>query len=300
MSRPVPAIIQAALNGGRSRAECAAVPITPGELAAEARRCAAGASVAHFHAQRDDGGWLADPILYAEAIRQIRAAAPGLLISITSLRSAGVSVATIVALLATLAADPATCPDLISVNIGHSVGWEPVAGGGRRTAHYPNDYEDIVALLAACRSHRIVPELGVLDRGFLSNVVALRDDGLLPARPWFLLELDTPAFGAGRQVAPATVENYDFLAACWREQFPNTAHVAHGVGVATYPLVARALASGAGGRVGFEDATMLPDGGAARSNAELVAWATARARACGREPATAAETRAIIGLTAAR
>jgi uncharacterized protein (DUF849 family) len=165
----------------------------------------------------------------------------------------------------------------------------------RRTVHYPNDYSDIAALLAICRAHGIGPELGVMDLGFLSNVVALRDDGLLPARPWFLLELDSPAFGGGRQVAPATVANYDFLAGSLREHFPQAAHAAHGVELPGFAVVERALATGAQVRVGFEDAVHLPDGRLAGGNADLVAWAVGAARGVGREPATPAQARALIG-----
>ncbi len=291
-----PAIIEAALNGGQSRVANPAVPLAPTEVAAEARRCAdAGASVVHFHAQEADGGWLADVSWYAEAIGRVRDAAPGLLISVTSIRPASVGVATITALLGTLAAAPHTRPDLLSINLGHIVAWERASGtGGRRTAHFPNDYADIAALLAVCRAHRVTPELGVMDLGFLSNAVALRDDGLLPTSAWFLLELDSPAWGTGRQVAPATVANHDFLAAALREHFPRAAWAAHGVGLPGYAVVARALATGGHARVGFEDAVQLPDGGLAGSNAALVAWAVATARAAGREPATPAEARAII------
>ena len=298
MTLTAPVIIQAALNGGRSRAECPGVPISPAEIAEEARRCAAaGASVVHFHAQREDGGWLADRALYAEAIRQIRAVAPELLIGITSLRPAEVPVATIIESLRSLATDPATRPELLSINLGHIVAWERQPGDvGRRTVHYPNGYEEIAALLAVCRLGGITPELGVMDLGFLSNAVTLRDDGLLSSRPWFLLELDTPMFGAGRQVAPATVANYDHLARVCGEQFPGSAWAAHGVGLPTYAVVTRALATGAGARVGFEDAVALPDGRPAESNAELVAWAAAQARDLDRRPATFDEARRIIGV----
>jgi 3-keto-5-aminohexanoate cleavage enzyme len=59
-----------------------------------------------------------------------------------------------------------------------------------------------------------------------------------------------------------------------------------------------ALAIGLGGhvRVGWEDYPYLPNGKAARSNAELVEVAVAMARAIGREIATPDEARAIIGL----
>lgn len=292
-------IIEAALNGGRSRAEHAAVPLTPEEVANEARRCAeAGAAVVHFHAQDAEGNWRADAGWYAAAIRAIRAAAPGLLVSLTSLRPEGVPVATVVELLAALAADPATRPDLASVNLGHIVAWErDGVPPGRRTRHYPNSHEDLAATLAACARAGIVPELGLMDIGFIGNAVALRHDGLLPALPWFLLELDTPAFGSGRQVAPATVENYDFLAHLLREQFPAAPWAAHGHGLAGYAILERAIATGAHVRVGFEDMLHLPDGSLAPSNAAQVEWAVAAARTAGREPLTGEAARGVIGVS---
>lgn len=293
-------IVEAALNGGRDRAENPGVPYTPGEVAEEARRCAeAGAQVVHFHARGGDGGWSADAGWYAEAIRLARERAPRLLVSATSLRPAGVPVGTVVGLLDDLAAAGAK-PDLISVNVGHIVVWEPVAAakGGlkRRTLHYPNDYADVVALLAACRRHGVAPELGLMDLGFVSQLAALVADGVAGEPAWLLLELDTPASGAGTQVAPATAANYEALAAAVRGQFPRAAWAAHGAGVATYDVALRALEDGprAHVRMGLEDSAVLPDGRPARSNAEQVAWAVERARERGRRLATAEEARGII------
>jgi uncharacterized protein (DUF849 family) len=305
MPMDIPVIIEAALNGGRDRSEHTRVPYTPEEVAAEAARGAqAGATVVHLHARTPDGGWSADPGWYAEAIRRIREAAPDVLISLTSLRPAGVPVSSVLDTLHALAADSATRLDLISVNVGHIALWEPVAPSEgqehaprRRTRHFPNDYEDIAAVLSACRATGVIPELGIMDLGFLSQAVALRADGLLPTVPWLLLELDSPAWGSGNQVAPATAANYDVLAAHMRAWFPGSSWAAHGAGIATYEIVLRALADGphAHVRVGFEDTVEGPDGLLAESNAALVAWAVARARERGRRPATPSEAQAIIG-----
>lgn len=292
-------VIEAALNGGRDRAENDAVPFTAGELAAEARRCAEeGATVFHVHGRADDGGWTADPARYAEVMRDLREAVPHGLVSITSIRPESVRVDAILDLLGALASDPATRPDLVSVNLGHIAIWEPVTAETtpRRTIHYPNAYDDVTRLLSACAAHGIQPELGVMDLGFVSNAAALRDDGVLPERPWFLVELDSPAFGSGIQVAPSTVANYDALAASMRLHFPAARWAAHGQGVAGYAVLERALANGAHVRVGFEDAIQLPDGRLARSNAELVRWAVEAVWKAGRTPATIEEARAIAGL----
>jgi uncharacterized protein (DUF849 family) len=220
------------------------------------------------------------------------------LISITSLRPAGVAVSIVLEVLMALAADPETRPDLVSINLGHITAWEPPAtarSGRRRTLHYPNDYEDIAALLAVCRDTGITPELGLMDLGFISNAVALRDDGLLPERPWFLVELDSPAYGSGRQVAPSTPDNYATFSALLREHFPGATWAGHGVERAGYAVLRRALEDGAHIRVGFEDAIHLPDGRRASGNAVLVGWAVGAANELGRPPATAMQARALIG-----
>lgn len=306
-----PVIVEAALNGGRERREHPRVPYSPAETVTDALACAAaGATVVHLHARNRLGAWSASPAWYGDTIRRIRREAPNLLISITSLRPASVPADIIVNLLAALAGNPETTPDLISVNLGHITLWEPMnqpehqatfAGGGgggpyRRTVHYPNGYGDIVAILRACRAHRIAPELGVMDLGFISNAVTLRNDGVLPDHPWCLLELDSPAYGAGAQVTPSTVEDYDLLAARLSRYLPGARWAAHGHGQPGFEVIRRALMTGAHVRVGLEDSVVGPDGKRAESNAALVAWAVQEARAAGRRLATSAEARAIIGL----
>ena len=291
-------VIEAALNGGRDRSENEAVPYTAGELAAEARRCAdEGATVFHVHARADNGGWTVDPARDAAGLRELRGTVPHRLVSITSLRPDGVRVEEILNLLGRLSGEPATTPDMISVNLGHIVAWEPIASGAgrRRTTHYPNAYEEVARLLAACETHGVWPELGMMDLGFVANAVVLRDDGVLPQLPWFLIELDSPTYHSGVQVAPSTAANYDALATPLRQHFPAARWAAHGQGVAGYAVIERALTGGEHVRVGFEDAIQLPDGRLARSNAELVRWAVEAVHEVGRTPATVEEARVITG-----
>lgn len=282
-------IIAAALNGGRLRSEHPHIPYTPTELADDARACAAaGACIVHLHARASDGGWTVDPALYAEALRRVRAATPATLIGITSLRPAGEPITTLLTLLRTLAGDDATRPDLLSINLGHITVW------GDATLHYPNDYADVAALLDTCRATGVTPELGVMDIGFVSNAVRLRDAGLLPEPPWFLIELDSPGYGRGGQVAPASAANYRVLAERVRENFPTANWAAHGMDVAGFGVLHEALLTGAHLRVGFEDAICLPSGTLAADNADLVRWAVSAARDHGRQPATPAQARALL------
>jgi 3-keto-5-aminohexanoate cleavage enzyme len=288
-----PIVIEAALNGGRSRTEHSGIPLTPDEVTREAVQCfEAGACVAHIHARAKDGGWSADPEWYREAIRSIRAAAAEMLISITSIRPAGTPVESLIGMLEALAAEPAARPDLISVNLGHIAEWDPQSG---ETAHFPNDFSDVTRLLKACVDLGIVPELGVMGFGFLSNAVMLREAGLLPNDPWFLVELDSPGYGRGPQVIPATVENYDALSTALRSQFPSARWAAHGNGSATFAVLRRAIATGAHVRVGFEDTVLDEEGRWSAGNAEQMRWAVDVAGTFGRGPASPDQARQIIG-----
>jgi len=296
--RPAPVIIEAALNGGRSRREHPGVPCTPAEVAAAALDAAdAGASIVHIHARSGDE-WSASPAWYADAISLIRRSESAPLVSITSLRPAGVPGNAVVSLLDVLCRGRRTAPDLISVNLGHIVSWRPPAPfapmpPARATDHFTNDHNDLIAILTACDRFGVTPELGVMDLGFINNAVALRAEGVLAERPWFLVELDSPAYGSGRQVAASTAEDYDVLASRVRAQFPNAALAAHGVDAPGYAVLRRALADGGHLRVGFEDSIVLPDGVRADTNVDLVHWAVQAAEKAGRPIADTEEARRI-------
>jgi uncharacterized protein (DUF849 family) len=81
----VPPLLQACLNGGRTAAEHPAVPRTPAELAADGRAAVdAGAQVLHFHAYGSGGRESLAAAPCAEALRAVRAACPGVIISLTT------------------------------------------------------------------------------------------------------------------------------------------------------------------------------------------------------------------------
>jgi 3-keto-5-aminohexanoate cleavage enzyme len=63
-------------------------------------------------------------------------------------------------------------------------------------------------------------------------------------------------------------------------------------------LVAAALTLGGSIRVGLEDNLYLPDGRMASSNGELIAKARQMTEDIGRRPATVAEARAMLGVSA--
>ncbi len=84
----------------------------------------------------------------------------------------------------------------------------------------------------------------------------------------------------------------------WRTTCPPEKH--HwgviGIGREQWMLVASALTLGGSIRVGLEDNFYLPDGTMARSNGDLIAKARQMTEDAGRRPATVAEARALLGI----
>jgi 3-keto-5-aminohexanoate cleavage enzyme len=306
-----PVLVQVAINGGRDRREHPAIPYTPEEAATEAIACIdAGAALVLLRARGRYGAWSASPAWYSHAIRRIRHYRPDALIGIPAIRPETIPVDVILGLLVTLSNSAATRPDLLSVNLGHVMVWEAIAPGdaaagrpiprpvrglglSRRTVHYPSSYGDIVALLDACRSGGIVPELAIHDLGSVNNAVTLAADGLLPLAPWCRVAVDGPVTSTGS--ASAEAEDYDVLADRIARRLPGAGWVGHGTGRAGFAVTEQALVTGAHLRVGFEDSVVAPDGTRAPSNADLVAWAAGRVRAERRAIADAGQARRIIG-----
>lgn len=85
----MPPLLEVALNGARTDAEHPAIPRAPAQLAAAAADAVAtGANVVHLHAFDADGNETLAAEPCAAAVRAVRAACPGIPISLTT--SAGV------------------------------------------------------------------------------------------------------------------------------------------------------------------------------------------------------------------
>jgi uncharacterized protein (DUF849 family) len=115
--------VKACLNGARTRAEHAAVPQTPRELAADARAVRrAGAFAVHVHPREAGGAQTMDAAACDAAVAAIRAAVPGLPVGLSTAE--------------TIEPDPfarATAvkgwrrpPDFVSVNVSE-LGWAGIA-----------------------------------------------------------------------------------------------------------------------------------------------------------------------------
>jgi uncharacterized protein (DUF849 family) len=234
-------LLQACLNGRRSRAEHPAVPLTAAELASDAPRAlAAGARELHVHPRGADERDTVEPAAVAEAVRAIRAACPGVRLGLTTgLWTTGGDPERRQALVA--AWDE--LPDYVSANLD-----EPGIG-------------ELCALLAG---RGVGIEAGLWT---VADAHALLDSDIVPLR--VLVETSD---GDAQDPVAAAGEIERLLV----ERGVTAPQLHHGAEDDAWEMVDAALARGRDIRIGLEDTTVMPDGSRARDNAQLVAEAARR------------------------
>jgi len=285
MSLDDPVIITCAISGAlASREQCPAIPYTPAEYAAEARRIAdEGGVMIHVHARRPDG----TPSHAVEDFRAIteaiRAEVADEVIVNYSTGAVGVPLSERIAYLRALR------PEVAALNMGsmNYAKYSPRRRDFVFSAVFANPFDEIIALLRAMTEAGIKPEHECFDTGHVGSLAPLIDMGLLraPLQVSFVMGV----LGG----VPATARNLAAMA----DNLPAGAHWGViGVSRAQWMLVAAALTLGGSVRVGLEDNLYLPDGTMARSNGELVAKARQLTLDVGRRPATVAQARAMLGI----
>lgn len=139
----------------------------------------------------------------------------------------------------------------------------------------------------AIREAGVLPELEVFDSGDIRLAQQLINDGVLASPPLFQLVLGI------RYGFPGTPEALMFA----KSLLPGDARwAAMGIGQMEFPIVAQSAILGGHIRVGLEDNLYIEKGVYAPSNAVLVERAVSLVRLLGKEVATPAEARAILGL----
>jgi len=268
-----------------SREQCPAIPYTPAEYAAEARRVVdEGGVMVHLHARRPDG----TPSFAVEDFRAIteaiRAEVGDAVIVNYSTGALGVPIETRLTYLRELR------PEIGALNMG-SMNYAKYSSRRRDFVFqtvFENSFETIRTFLAAMREEGIRPEHECFDSGHVASLDPLLDMGALepPLQVSFVM-------GVTGGIRP-TARNLAHMA----EQVPDVPHEWGVIGVSRnqWTLVSAALALGGNVRVGLEDNFYLPDGAMARSNGDLVAKARTLTEDVGRRVATVAEARALLGV----
>jgi 3-keto-5-aminohexanoate cleavage enzyme len=279
-----PAIITCSISGSLAdRTQCPAIPYTPAEYAAEARRAVdEGAAMIHIHARRTDGA----PSYEVEdfqAIADAIVAEVGDVIVNFSTGAIGVPIAKRVAYLR------GCRPDVAALNMG-SMNYAKYSRKRKDfvfTAVFANPFEEIIELLEAMNELAIRPEHECFDVGHVGSLEPLVDMGVL--HPPLHVSC---VMGVTGGIPPST-RNLALMA----DNVPAGAHWGViGISRRQWMLVAAALTLGGSVRVGLEDNFYLPDGTMARSNGELIAKARQLTEDVGRRAATVPEARAMLGV----
>jgi uncharacterized protein (DUF849 family) len=226
-------LIQAAINGGRTREAHLAVPITSAQQAEEAAAAvAAGAGAIHVHVRGSDGRESLAPDDVASALSAIRTACPGIAV--------GVSTG------AWIAADPGQRLSLVK-------GWTVHPDFASVNLHEDGALELITLLL----DRQVGVEAGVWNPGAAR---ALRASSLAHECLRVLIE---PAEDGGDPMTNFTQIETELGPAA-------PSRLLHGLDDTAWDFVALAAGRGYDTRTGFEDTLRLPDGTFAKNNAALV------------------------------
>jgi 3-keto-5-aminohexanoate cleavage enzyme len=271
-----PVILTAAVVGAEvTRAQNPAVPYTPAEIAAAAVEAwREGAAALHLHARWPDGRPSQRPEHFREIIDRIREAGCDAVVQCSTGGAVGMSVEERLGALVD-GAEMGTL-NLGTMNFGDQI--------------FANARPDIVRIAARLAERGLRAECEVYDAGMLETLRWLLERGLL-SRPYHVqFVLGVPGGMAG------TERNLRFL----QEGLPEPAHWSvAGIGRCELPMAEVALRLGGHVRVGLEDNLFARKGVLARGSGELVALARKLAAAAGREPATPAQARAILGIATA-
>jgi 3-keto-5-aminohexanoate cleavage enzyme len=283
MSLDHPVILTCAISGTvANRDQCPAIPYTPEEYAAEARRIVdEGGAMIHIHARRPNGA----PSYEVEDFRAITEAIlaeVGDVVINYSTGAIGVPVEKRIAYLRELR------PDVGALNMG-SMNY---AKYSRRRKDFvfktvfENSFDTIIEFVTAMNELGIRPEHECFDSGHVANLDPLIDMGLL-SEP---LQVSC-VMGVTGGIRP-TPKNLAHMS----EQVPDVRSNWGVIGISRdqWRLIAAAAALGGNVRAGLEDNFYLPDGEMARSNGDLIAKAREIVENAGRRVATVDEARTLL------
>jgi 3-keto-5-aminohexanoate cleavage enzyme len=282
-----PVVITNSISGTvANRDQCPAIPYTPEEYAAEARRVVdEGGSMIHIHARTQDG----TPSYEVEDFRAITEAILAEVDDVVinySTGAIGVPIEKRLEYLRELR------PDIAALNMG-SMNYAKYSARRKDfvfKAVLENSFDTIMEFIQTMTELGIRPEHECFDSGHVANLDPLIDMGML-GEP---LQISC-VMGVTGGIRP-TPQNLAHMA----DQIPGRADGPNnwgviGIGRGQWRLVAAAAALGGNVRVGLEDNFYLPDGEMARSNGDLIAKARRMVEDVGRRPATVAEARQLLG-----
>lgn len=270
---PRPVILTAAIVGAEvTRSQTPHVPVTAEEIAIEAERCAAaGAAVLHLHVRNADGSPSQSGELFKRAIEAIQKRTD-VIIQTSTGGAVGMSVEE--------RAGPLSCkPEMATLNCGSVNFGDEI---------FENPRPLIRDLARRIREAGSVPELECYEVGHIDEAKALVKEGLLGEPLHFQFVLG---------IAGAIAAREDVLRFLVSQVPDGATWGVAAVGRFQQPMTELAMTLGGHARVGLEDNIYLEKGVLSEGSAPLVQRAATFAASIGREVATPARARALLGLT---
>ncbi len=295
-------IVTAALTGAiHTPTMSPYLPITPDELAEEARRAyEAGSAVVHVHARNPETGQpSADSKLFGEILAKIKAKSRAVICTTTG-GGFGMTVEQRVSVV------KAYSPELASLNAGSlnfalhpllekikefKYDWEPQYLGMSEDFIFPNTFKTLTEFSRFFAEEDTKPEFEIYDAGMLNNLAFLlsRSNIRKPVYLQFVLGI----LGG----LPATVNNLVFLYNSAREIIgEDFVWSVCAAGRNQFKMCNLALLMGGNTRVGLEDNLFLEKGEMAKSSGQQVEKIVRIGKEHGLEPATPDEAREILKL----
>jgi len=268
-------IITAAITGAETTKEMnPALPVTAEEQARDAKACIeAGAAIIHLHVRGADAKPTQNMGDFRAAIEAIRAACT--LTPIIQLSTGG---AVGEAMDKRIAPVVALKPEMASLNVGS------LSFGDDVFINHPLDVEKLAKNFLDLK---VVPEVEVYEPGHIDITKRLLKKGLLrhPVHYQFVLGVPGGMNGEAKSLV--------FM----RESIdPQDGWGVAGIGRYELSCATHAILMGGHVRVGLEDNVYYRKGELATSNAQLVARVVRLAKELGREVATPAEAREMLGI----
>lgn len=273
-------IITAAVTGAWPKKENNPnVPLTPQEIADDVYQCwQAGAAVAHLHMRDDEGNGTMSADKFRETVQTIKTKYPDcdIVLNLTTSGDLHATEETRQLHLKELK------PEMASYDCG-SMNW-------MNSGLFLNPPKFLEELGTLMQELNIKPEIEAFDPGMIANAAYYLKKGVLKAPLHFQM-----CMGCANGI-PGSVKNLVFMKETMDTLCPGSTWSAFGVGHSAMEIMYATIALGGHLRVGMEDNVMYAKGMLAESNRQFVE----RARRCvaeyGKEVATPAEAREILGL----
>lgn len=251
------------------------IPYTLKEIAVEAKAAYnAGASIIHLHVREDDGTPTQSKARFEAAFKAIKEVCPDVIIQPSTGGAVGMTNEERLQPVQLL-------PEMATLDCGTcNFGGDDI---------FINTENTIIEFGKKMIELGIKPEVEVFDKGMIDMAIRLNKKGFIASPMHFDFVM-----GVNGGIS-ATLRDVVFMAG----SIPaGSTFTVAGVGRAQFPMATAGILLGGHVRVGFEDNIYLSKGVLAKSNGELVEKAVRLAKELGREIASPAEAREILGLKA--